>query len=118
MYYPVFLFTLSPNLLVDDDIFLYESPCNQMHKPAVEFGAHGSDRKEKVRMLTTLDMMPHTSLIHSTARHNTMYVRMVEQIGSPRMENSSHTGEHALVLGKSLDGAVSSVPERAHGEVS
>ena len=79
MYYPVFLFTLSPNFLVDDDIFLYESPCNQMHKPAVEFGAHGSDRKEKVRALTPLDMMPYITFIHSTSRHNTVYVRMVER---------------------------------------
>ena len=92
MYYPVFLFTLSPNFLVDDDIFLYESPCNQMHKPAVEFDAHGSDRKEKVRALTPLDMMPYTTFIHSTSRHNTVYVRMVEQIGSPRMEDGCHTG--------------------------
>ena len=44
--------------------------------------------------LTTLDMMPHASLIHSTARHNTVYVRMVEQIGSPRMEDGSHASKH------------------------
>ena len=103
MYYPVFLFTLSPDFLVDDDIFLIESLSNQMHKPAVEFGAHGCDGKEEVRMITTLDMMPHTMLIHSTSRHNTVYVRMVEQIGSPRMEDGSHAGCEPLLGSKSIN---------------
>ena len=103
MYYPVFLFTLSSNFLVDDDIFLIESFCNQMHKPAVEFDAHGSDGKEEVRMLTTLDMMPHASHIHSTARHNTVYVRMVEQIGSPCMEDGSHSRCESLLGSKSIN---------------
>ncbi len=74
MYYPVFLFTQSPCFLVDDDIFLVESPCKHIHEPAVEFVAHGSDRKEEVRVLTALDMMPQALLIHSTAGHNAVKV--------------------------------------------
>ena len=77
--------------LFNDDILLFESPCEQRHEFASELGAHGSNRKEEVRALTALDMMPHTSLVHSTARHNTMYVRMVEEIGSPRMEDGGQS---------------------------
>ena len=71
--------------LINDDAFLLESSCEQRHESATELGAHGDDGKEKVRALTSLDMMPHTSHIHSTARHNTVNVRMVEQIRTPRM---------------------------------
>jgi hypothetical protein len=89
--------------LFNDDILLFESPCEQRHEFASELGAHGSDRKEEVRVLTTLDMMPHASLIHSATRHNTVYVRMVEQIGSPRMEDGSHAGCESLLGSKSIN---------------
>lgn len=89
--------------LFNDDILLFESPCEQRHEFASELGAHGSDRKEEVRVLTTLDMMPHASLIHSATRHNTVYVRMVEQIGSPRMEDGSHSRCESLLGSKSIN---------------
>ena len=89
--------------LFNDDILLFESPCEQRHEFASELGAHGSDRKEEVRMLTPLDMMPHASLIHSATRHNTVYVRMVEQIGSPRMEDGSHARSESLLGSKSIN---------------
>ena len=91
--------------LFNDGILLFESPCEQRHESASELGAHGSNRKEEVRALTALDMMPHTSLVHSTARHNTMYVRMVEEIGSPRMEDGSHPSEKPFIGSKSIDGS-------------
>ena len=94
--------------LFNDDILLFESPCEQRHEFASELGAHGSNRKEEVRALTALDMMPHTSLVHSTARHNTMYVRMVEEIGSPRMEDGGHTGCETLLSSKGINSAPSS----------
>ena len=78
--------------LINDDALLLEPSCEQRHESATELGAHSDDRKEKVRALTPLDMMPYTTFIHSTSRHNTVYVRMVEQIGSPRMEDGCHTG--------------------------
>ena len=78
--------------LFNDDILLFESPCEQRHEFASELGAHGSNRKEKVTVLTALEMMPYALLVHSATRHNTVYVRMVEQIGSPRMEDGCHTG--------------------------
>ena len=56
-------------------------------------------------MFAPLDMMPNAMLVYPTTRHNTVNVRMVEQIRSPRMENGRHTCEQALVLGKSLDGS-------------
>jgi hypothetical protein len=90
--------------LFNDDILLFESPCEQRHEFASELGAHGSNRKEKVTVLTPLDMMPYTTFIHSTSRHNTVYVRMVEQIGSPRMEDGSHAGCESLLGSKSIDG--------------
>ena len=63
-------------------------------------------------MFAALEMMPDTMLVYPTTRHNTVNVRMVEQIGAPRMENGCHTGEHALIIGKSLDGSPCS-PEHA-----
>ena len=54
-------------------------------------------------MLATLEMKPNAALVYPTTRHNTVNVRMVEQIRSPRMENGSHTCKQALILGKSLD---------------
>ena len=42
-------------------------------------------------------------LIHSTSRHNTVYVRMVEQIGSPRMEYGCHTGCESSFGSKSIN---------------
>jgi hypothetical protein len=90
--------------LFNDDILLFESPCEQRHEPATEPGAHSGDRKEKVRVLAPFDMMPHTSLIHSTARHNTVYVRMVEQIGSPRMEDGCHSSEESFIGSKCING--------------
>ena len=89
--------------LFNDDILLFESPCEQRHEFASELGAHGSNRKEKVRVLAPFDMMPHTSLIHSTSRHNTVNVRMVEQIGSPRMEDGCHTGCESSFGSKSIN---------------
>ena len=56
-------------------------------------------------MFAPLEMMPNAMLVYPTTRHNTVNVRMVEQIRAPRMENGCHTGEQALVLGKSLDGS-------------
>ena len=56
-------------------------------------------------MFATLEMMPNAMLVYPTSRHNTVNVRMVEQIRAPRMENGCHTCEQALILGKSLDGS-------------
>ena len=55
-------------------------------------------------MFTPLDMMPQALLIHSTSRHNTVYVRMVEEIGSPRMEDGSHACEQPFIISKCADG--------------
>ena len=77
--------------LFNDDILLFESPCEQRHEFASELGAHGSNRKEEVRALTALQMMPHTIFINPTTRHNTVNVRMVEEIGSPRMEDGGQS---------------------------
>jgi hypothetical protein len=89
--------------LFNDDILLFESPCEQRHESATELGAHGDDGKEEVRMLTTLQMIPHTMFVNPTARYNTVYVRMVEQIGSPRMEDGSHAGCESLLGSKSIN---------------
>ena len=89
--------------LINDDAFLLESSCEQRHESATELGAHGSNRKEKVTVLTAFEMMPHASLIHSATRHNTVYVRMVEQIGSPRMEDGSHAGCESLLGCKGIN---------------
>ena len=75
----------------------------QRHEFASELGAHGSNRKEKVTVLTALEMMPYALLVHSATRHNTVYVRMVEQIGSPRMEDSGHTGCESLLGSKGIN---------------
>ena len=56
-------------------------------------------------MFAPLEMMPNTMLVYPTTRHNTVNVRMVEQIGAPSMENGCHTCEQSLILGKSLDGS-------------
>ena len=56
-------------------------------------------------MFAPLEMMPNTMLVYPTTRHNTVNVRMVEQIRAPRMENGRHTDEQTLFLGKSLDGS-------------
>ena len=56
-------------------------------------------------MFATLEMMPNTMLVYPTTRHNTVDVRMIEQIRAPRMENRRHTSEQTLILGKSLDGS-------------
>ena len=56
-------------------------------------------------MFATLEMMPNAQLIHSTTRHNTVNVRMVEQIRTPRMENRSHTCKQAFIIGESHDGS-------------
>ena len=90
--------------LINDDALLLEPSCEQRHESATELGAHSDDRKEKVRALTPLDMMPYTTFIHSTARHNTVYVRMVEQIGSPRMEDGCHSSEESFIGSKCIDG--------------
>ena len=89
--------------LINDDALLLEPSCEQRHESATELGAHGDDGKEKVRALTSLDMMPHTSHIHSTARHNTVNVRMVEQIRTPRMEDGSHSRCESLLGSKSIN---------------
>lgn len=93
--------------LFNDDILLFESPCEQRHEFASELGAHGSNRKEKVTVLTALEMMPYALLVHSATRHNTVYVRMVEQIGSPRMEDGGHTGCESLLSRTCFIGSMS-----------
>ena len=105
MYDPIFGKALFADSLFNDDVILLEPSGEQRHKLATKSAAHSCNRKEEVIMFTALDMMPDASLIHPTSRHNAVNVRMVEQIRAPRMKNSSHTGEQALVLGKSLDGS-------------
>ena len=56
-------------------------------------------------MFAPLEMMPNAMFVYPTTRHNTVNVRMVEQIGAPSMENGCHTCEQSLILGKSLDGS-------------
>ncbi len=56
-------------------------------------------------MFAPLEMMPHTTSVNPSSRHNTVNVRMVEQIRAPRMENGCHTCEQALILGKGFDGS-------------
>ena len=105
MYVPVFFKALFAYSLINDDVLLLEPPSKERHKLATEFAAHGSYRKKEVTMFATLEMMPDAMLVYPTSRHNTVNVRMVEQIRAPRMENGRHTCEQALVLGKSLDGS-------------
>jgi hypothetical protein len=89
--------------LINDNTLLLESPSEQRHESAPELGAHGSYREKEVTVFAALEMMPDTMLVCPASRHNTVNVRMVEQIRTPRMENGRHTGEQALILGKSLD---------------
>ena len=49
-------------------------------------------------------LMPHTEFVHPATRHNAMNVRMVEQIGTPRMKNGGHTGTQSLIACKGGDG--------------
>ena len=41
-----------------------------------------------VTLFTTVEMMPRTDFVHPAPRHNAVDVRMVEQIGTPRMKMS------------------------------
>ena len=56
-------------------------------------------------MFATLEMMPNAMLIYPASRHNAVNVRMVEQIGSPRMEDGSHPSEKPFIGSKSIDGS-------------
>ena len=61
--------------------------------------------KKEVTFFATVEMMPHTELVHPATRHNAVNVRMVEQIGTPRMKNGGHTGTQSLIACKGGDGA-------------
>ena len=102
---PVLGKALLANLLVDDDTILLEPSGKQRHKLSTELGTHGTHGEKEVTTFTALDMMPHTTLIHSASRHNAVNVRMVEQVRSPRMENGSHTSKQSLCSSEGVDGA-------------
>ena len=102
---PGFCKALLTYRLINDDAFLLEPPCEQRHESASEFAAHGGNWKEKFTVLTTLEMMPNAMLIYPASRHNAVNVRMVEQIGSPRMEDGSHPSEKPFIGSKSIDGS-------------
>ena len=102
---PGFCKALLTYRLINDDAFLLEPPCEQRHESASEFAAHGGNWKEKFTVLTALEMMPNAMLIYPASRHNAVNVRMVEQIGSPRMEDGSHPSEKPFIGSKSIDGS-------------
>ena len=56
--------------------------------------------KKEVALFTTVEIMPHTELVYPATRHNAVNVRMVEQIGTPRMKNGGHAGTQPLVASK------------------
>ena len=99
------IFTLPPYFLADDDIFLLESPSEQGHEPAVEFVTHGTNGKQEVAALTSLEMMPRTAFIHSAARYDAVNMRMVEQIGSPGVEDGCHASVKSLPGSKRINGS-------------
>jgi len=99
--------------LFNDDILLFESPCEQRHEFASELGAHGSNRKEKVTVLTALEMMPYALLVHSSARYNAVDMGVVKKIRSPRVENGCHARMESLLCSKSVNSAPSSLEHTA-----
>ena len=44
-----------------------------------------------------------STVVYTASRHNTVNVRMVEQIGSPRMEDGSHAGCEPLLGSKGIN---------------
>lgn len=63
--------------------------------------------KKEVTLFTTVEMMPHTELVHPSTRHNAVNVRMVEQIGTPRMKDGCHACTQPLVASKVVNGSPS-----------
>lgn len=60
--------------------------------------------KKEVTFFATVEMMPHTEFVHPATRHNAVNVRMVEQIGTPRMKDGGHAGTQSLIACKGGDG--------------
>lgn len=102
---PVFFEAIMTHFIADDHPFLFESGCKQPHEPSPELAAHGCHGKKEVTLLTPLEMMPCARFIHPTTGHDAVKVRVVEEIGTPCMENGSHTSPEALFEGKGADGS-------------
>jgi len=96
---------LLTDLLVNGDTFLLEPSGKQIHESTSESGTHSIHRKEEIVVFTALEMMPHALFVYPTSKHNAVNVRMVEKIGSPRMEDGCHASNQSLCSSKGIDGA-------------
>ena len=102
---PVLVEALLAYSMGDGNFLLLQPSGQQTHEASPELTAHGGHRKEERCTSAAMNLMPYTTFIHSTARHNTVYVRMVEQIGSPRMEDGSHSRCESILGSKSINSA-------------
>ena len=100
---PVLVEALLAYSMGDGNFLLLQPSGQQTHEASPELTAHGGHRKEERCTSAAMNLMPYTTFIHSTARHNTVYVRMVEQIGSPRMEDGSHSRCESILGSKSIN---------------
>lgn len=100
---PVLVEALLAYSMGDGNFLLLQPSGQQTHEASPELTAHGGHRKEERCTSAAMNLMPYTTFIHSTARHNTVNVRMVEQIRTPRMEDGSHSRCESLLGSKSIN---------------
>ena len=101
---PVLVKALFSDVLFNDQIQFLESCGNQCHEPSPELSAQGSHGKQEVTVLTPLEDLPSSRVVNSPSRHNTMDMWMVEEIGTPGMENGSHSAPDSFMMSEGLDG--------------
>ena len=100
---PVLIKAVLADRLGNDDILLFQPAGEQTYEAPSEFATHSGHGKEERRASASVEMMPHALRANTASRHDAMQVRMVIEIGSPRMEDGSHASEKPLICCERAD---------------
>ena len=101
--HPVLVKAELPGSVVNGYTDVLESSGQQCHESSPEPWTHGCYRKEEVAPFASSEMMPYTGLVRSTTRHNAVKMRVIEEIGTPCMEDGRHACADSLTFCKDLE---------------
>lgn len=85
------------------------------HELGAEHHSQCLHREEEVATgsLASLQVMPHTVLVDTSARHDAVDVRMIAEVAAPRVQDSSHASLQSLTLIERAQGVPCGAEHRA-----